>query len=56
MLALVRIRDFVNRVYVHPTAVVDKTAVIGDGTEVWHFVHVSENAEIGRECVLGHSV
>jgi len=45
-----------NKVYVHPTAVVDKTAVIGDGTKVWHFVHVRENAEIGRNCVLGHSV
>ena len=44
------------RVYVHPTAVVDKTAVIGDGTKVWHFVHVRENAEIGRECVLGDFV
>jgi UDP-2-acetamido-3-amino-2,3-dideoxy-glucuronate N-acetyltransferase len=45
-----------NKVYVHPTAVVDKTAVIGDGTKVWHFVHVRENAEIGGKCVLGHSV
>ena len=26
------------RVYVYPTAVIDKTAVIGDGTKVWHFV------------------
>jgi acetyltransferase-like isoleucine patch superfamily enzyme len=49
-------RDFMNKVYVHPTAVVDKTAVLGDGTKVWHFVHVRENAEIGRNCVLGHSV
>lgn len=45
-----------NRVYVHPTAVVDKTAVIGDGTKVWHFVHVRENAEIGRNCKLGDYV
>ena len=45
-----------NKVYVHPTAVVDKTAIIGDGTKVWHFVRVRENAEIGRNCVLGHSV
>ena len=45
-----------NKVYVHPTAVVDKTAILGDGTKVWHFVHVRENAEIGRNCVLGHSV
>jgi len=46
----------VNKVYVHPTAVVDKTAVIGDGTKVWHFVHVRENAEIGKGCVLGDFV
>ena len=45
-----------NKVYVHPTAVVDKTAVIGDGTKVWHFVHVRENAEIGKGCVLGDFV
>lgn len=45
-----------NEVYVHPTAVIDKTAVIGDGTKVWHFVHVRENAEIGRNCVLGDFV
>lgn len=45
-----------SKVYVHPTAVVDKTAIIGDGTKVWHFVHIRENAEIGMRCVLGHSV
>lgn len=45
-----------NKAYVHPTAVVEKTAKIGEGTKVWHFVHVREKAEIGRECVLGHSV
>jgi hypothetical protein len=26
------------RVYVRPTPVIDKTAVIGDGTKFWHFV------------------
>jgi UDP-3-O-[3-hydroxymyristoyl] glucosamine N-acyltransferase len=46
----------VKKVYIHPTAVVDKTAKIGEGTKIWHFVHVRENAEIGRNCVLGHSV
>ena len=45
-----------NKAYVHPTAVVEKTATIGEGTKIWHFVHIRENAEIGRECVLGHSV
>ena len=45
-----------NKAYVHPTAIVEKTAKIGDGTEIWHFAHVREDAEIGRECVLGYSV
>lgn len=45
-----------NKAYVHPTAVVEKTARIGESTKVWHFAHVREKAEIGRECVLGHSV
>jgi acetyltransferase-like isoleucine patch superfamily enzyme len=43
-------------IYIHPTAVVDKTAKIGEGTRIWHFVHVRENAEIGINCILGHSV
>lgn len=43
-------------IYIHPTAIVDKTAKIGKGTKIWHFVHVRENAEIGKNCILGHSV
>jgi UDP-2-acetamido-3-amino-2,3-dideoxy-glucuronate N-acetyltransferase len=45
-----------NDIYVHPSAVVDKTAKIGKGTKIWHFVHVRENAEIGENCLLGHAV
>jgi len=45
-----------NKAYVHPTAVVEKTAKIGKGTKIWHFVHVREDTEIGRACVLGYSV
>jgi acetyltransferase-like isoleucine patch superfamily enzyme len=45
-----------NKAYVHATAVVDKTAQIGSGTKVWHFVHIREAAQIGRDCVLGHAV
>ena len=48
--------SFVKKVYIHPTAIVDKTANVGDGTKVWHFAHVREKAEIGKGCVLGHSV
>ena len=42
--------------YVHPTAVVDEGAEIGDGTRVWHFCHVSSGARIGSKCSLGQNV
>ena len=45
-----------NKTYVHPTAIIEKTAKVGEGTKVWHFVHIREDAEIGRECTLGHTV
>ena len=41
---------------VHPSAIVDKGAVIGDGTRVWHFVHIMPKARIGKDCVLGQNV
>ena len=40
----------------HDSAIVDAGAAIGDGTKVWHFVHVSSGARIGRGCVLGQNV
>ena len=42
--------------YVHPTAVVDDDVVLGPGTKVWHFVHVSSGARIGARCALGQNV
>jgi len=41
---------------VHPTAIVDEGAVIGQGTRVWHWVHVSAGARIGGGCSLGQNV
>lgn len=41
---------------VHPSAIVDKGAVIGDGTRIWHFVHIMPKARIGEDCVLGQNV
>ncbi len=41
---------------VHPSAIVDDGAQLGDGTRVWHFVHVSPGARIGRQCSLGQGV
>jgi acetyltransferase-like isoleucine patch superfamily enzyme len=46
----------VSGVTILPTSVVDKTVVIGEGTRVWNFVHIRENAEIGKECVLADYV
>ena len=38
------------------TSIVDETAVIGEGTRIWNFVHVREKAEIGKDCILGDYV
>jgi len=41
---------------IHSSAIVDEGATIGDGTRVWHFVHVCAGAVIGRNCSLGQNV
>jgi len=41
---------------IHPSAIVDEGAQIGDGTRVWHWVHISAGARIGRNCNLGQNV
>ena len=41
---------------IHPSAIVDDGAQLGEGTRVWHFVHVSPGARIGRQCSLGQGV
>lgn len=41
---------------IHPSAIVDEGAVIGDGSRVWHFVHVCAGARIGERCSLGQNV
>jgi UDP-2-acetamido-3-amino-2,3-dideoxy-glucuronate N-acetyltransferase len=41
---------------IHPSAIVDPGATIGEGSRVWHFVHVCGGAVIGRDCSLGQNV
>lgn len=41
--------------FVHPTAILDEGAVIGDGTKIWHFAHVSSGARIGEKCIFGQN-
>ncbi|WP_114952880.1 acyltransferase [Sphingosinicella terrae] len=40
----------------HESAIVDGGAEIGEGSKVWHFVHVCAGARIGREVTLGQNV
>lgn len=43
-------------VTIHPTAIVDDGAQIGEGTRIWHWVHVCASAWIGAEVSLGQNV
>lgn len=42
--------------FIHPTAVVDDGAVVGEGSKVWHFCHIQSGARIGGRCSLGQNV
>jgi len=41
---------------IHPTAIVDEGAQIGEGSRVWHWVHVCGAAKIGKGVSLGQNV
>lgn len=41
---------------IHPSAIVDDGATVGEATRIWHFVHVSGGARIGNDCSLGQNV
>ena len=43
-------------VTIHPTAIVDPGAQIGDGSRIWHWVHISGGAQIGLNCSFGQNV
>ena len=42
--------------YQHESAIVDAGAQIGEGSRVWHFVHVCGGAKIGQGVSLGQNV
>lgn len=44
------------KISVHPTAVIDDKAIIGDGTKIWHFCHIMSDCIIGRNCNIGQNV
>ncbi|QXH48295.1 UDP-2-acetamido-3-amino-2,3-dideoxy-D-glucuronate N-acetyltransferase [Pseudomonas xanthosomatis] len=41
---------------VHASAIIDEGAQIGEGSRVWHFVHVCAGARIGKGVSLGQNV
>jgi len=41
---------------IHPSAIVDDGAVLGDDCRVWHFTHVCGGARIGCGCSFGQNV
>lgn len=43
-------------VTIHPTAIVDEGAQIGDDSRVWHWVHICGSAKIGEHCSFGQNV
>ena len=40
----------------HPSAIIDDGAEIGDGSRVWHFVHVCGGARVGKNVSMGQNV
>ena len=43
-------------VTIHPTAIVDEGSQIGDGSRIWHWVHICAGARIGKACSFGQNV
>lgn len=41
---------------IHPTAIVDDGAQIGEDSRIWHWVHVCSGAKIGKGVSLGQNV
>lgn len=41
---------------VHPTAIVDDGAQIGEGSRIWHWTHICGGARIGEACSFGQNV
>jgi UDP-2-acetamido-3-amino-2,3-dideoxy-glucuronate N-acetyltransferase len=41
---------------VHPSAIIDQGASIGEKTKIWHFSHVCAEANIGKSVSLGQNV
>jgi acetyltransferase-like isoleucine patch superfamily enzyme len=45
-----------SNVYVNSTAVIDEGVKVGNGTKIWHFVHIMKDAKIGKNCIIADYV
>lgn len=41
--------------YVHPTAVVDEGAEVGEGTRIWLWCHLRSGCKVGKNCNIGEN-
>lgn len=41
---------------IHPSAIVDAGAQVGNGCRIWHFTHICSGARIGERCSFGQNV
>lgn len=49
-------KNYYKDVFIHETSYIDDDVTIGDGTKIWHFSHISENAKIGKNVIIGQNV
>ncbi len=42
--------------FVHVSSYIDGGVKIGKGTKIWHFSHILEETEIGKNCIIGQNV
>lgn len=45
-----------NKYYAHPSSYLDEPCSIGEGTQIWYFCHIMQNAIIGSHCNIGQNV
>ncbi len=42
--------------FIHPTAVIEPGAEVGEGTKIWHFSHLMPGCKIGAKCNIGQGI
>lgn len=45
-----------NNFFKHSSSIVSDKAIIGEGTNIWHFSHIREGAKIGKNVTIGQNV